>query len=589
MCFTVQFPKLAQNLCKIPFSEVEEQGGNLPLIPFSKRYSENFLSRTEDNFDILLDKIKIFYKKTRNDIKDGKISRRNLNNKFNYKEELKEVKINQKSISSEKVASEFNDMLKGCIRHQDPTAAFNIIPTPLFDTVAGITLASLYNANPCWDFISGKLCLYEKKIVRMLGGLVDWPKADGFVITGGKQAIAYAIKNGMGRANGNNPGKNNEYVVICSSAAHYCIEHVGSYLGIHSENCLRISSKTTGEIDLDDFKNKLEKSIQEGKKIAAVIAVAGATINLMPDPVRQMKNIIDEIAKKYDLEYLPHLHVDSVITWAWLSFKNDVSYLAKTNSVIARKINSVLSKIVDIKYADSFAADFHKTGFCPYAAGVFVTKDATNLVGMTSRGYVPLENPYFGEVEPLRLTIENSRSALPIVAIWIAIRRMGLEGLRQYIIYQMEVCELFKQKIKEKYDAHFEVLNEQFYGWEIVLKPHFYDQISWDSLQNASEEMQEDYIRDCYSLVNDYWYSPLEEENSFYPVIGFVPKYSRRGAQEKSFPALLIHPTSLHYDEEAVDEMLDKIFRVKNNFILRGEKSVFNEEKEYLHAVTPPR
>ena len=71
-------------------------------------------------------------------------------------------------------------MLEGCIRHQDPTAAFNIIPAPMLDVVAGLTLINLYNPNCTWDFISGKLCLFEKKLcvcsVNWLIGekLMEW-------------------------------------------------------------------------------------------------------------------------------------------------------------------------------------------------------------------------------------------------------------------------------------------------------------------------------------------------------------------------------------------------------------------------------
>jgi glutamate/tyrosine decarboxylase-like PLP-dependent enzyme len=375
------------------------------------------------------------------------------------------------------------------------------------------------------------------------------------------------------------------------SPGHYSIEHVCSYLGISAENCLRIAALSTGEIDLEAFKKSLECVISQGKKIAAVIAVAGGTINLIPDPISLIKNAIDQISKDHDLDYIPYLHVDSVITWAWLAFKGSLSHLAKyqDHPSITRKIQTVLSKLVGIKYADSFAADFHKTGFCPYAAGVFVMKESKDLLGMTSSGYTPPKNPFFGELEPLRQTFENSRSALPIVSIWIAIRKLGLEGVRQFILYQLEVCELFKQKIREKYDEHFEILNEHSNGWEIVFKPHFCERVSWDHLQEASIEEQQDYINNCYAFVNDCWYSPIEDEALGYPVIGFIPKYSRKGVYEKSLPALLIHPTSLHYDETAIEEMIDKIFDIKIAFDLRRENRAASSGNEYLYAMVPPR
>ena len=508
----------------------------MPLIPFSKKHPGEFLDRTEDNFTTLLEKIKLFHNETKGDIQERSASRRKLNSRFSYQEELKNIRINQKGISTDEVILEFNDMLSGCIRHQDPTAAFNIIPSPLFDSVAALTIASLYNSNPCWDFIYGKLCLYEKKIVGMLGDLVGWPHADGFVVTGGKQAIAYAIRCGIGRAGGKNPQKMDEYVVFCSATAHFSIEHVCNYLGINSENCIRVATCPTGEIDLEIFKKKLDHAISQGKKVAAVIAVAGVTINLVPDPIFSIKKIIDEVVKTNQLNYAPYLHVDSVITWTWLAFKDNLSDLSNSGAHpnVQEKIRSVFSKISAIEYADSFAADFHKTGFCPYAAGVYITKDSANLLGITSNGYCPPEDP-FGELEPLRQTFENSRSSLPIVSIWIAIRRMGLDGLRQFVIYQLEVCEVFKRKIRENYNNHFEILNENSRGWEIVLKPHFNPKISWDRLQNSSDEEQQNYIRDCYALINEFWYAPFEETTLRYPIIGFIPKYSRTDIHEKVF------------------------------------------------------
>lgn len=295
----------------------------MPLVPFSKRYPDEFLSRTEDNFDKFLEQMKFFYNETRGDIQGGKSSRRKLGKRFEYGQELNDIRMSQKGISNKKAAEEFNDMLQGCVRHQDPTVAFNLIPAPLFASVAGISLTALYNPNLCWDFISGKLCLYEKKIARMLGNMVGWPQADGFVVTGGKQSLVYAIRNGMRRAGAKGSVKMSDYVVICSELAHYSIEHVCHYLGISPENCVRVAAKVSGEMDSRAFEKALRLVISQNKKIAAVIAVAGGTIDLIPDSILSIKDSIDSIVKSSCLDYVPYLHVDSVITWAWLAFENE--------------------------------------------------------------------------------------------------------------------------------------------------------------------------------------------------------------------------------------------------------------------------
>jgi glutamate/tyrosine decarboxylase-like PLP-dependent enzyme len=560
------------------------------FIPFSEKYPNEFLNREEDNFDVLLSKINAFYNRAKSGIQDGTVSRRVLETRFNYEDELKKSIDCENPISSEEVADEFSDMFKGCIRHQDPSAAFNIIPTPLFDTIAGITIASLYNTNACWDFISGKLCLYEKKLVKILGHLVGWNNPNGLVVTGGKQALAYAIKSGINRANVDSTCIE-DYVVICSSLAHYSIEHVCSFLGMIPENCLRVLSNPNGEINLDSLKSIIQKAISQGKKIAAIIAVGGATINLIPDPIKEIKQIIDDAVHAYSLEYVPYLHVDSVITWAWLSFIQDENYLKGLDLKyeVHKKIKNVCDKLKGINLADSFAADFHKTGFCPYAAGVFISKDSYGLSSLISNGYITPENPSFGECEPYRVTFENSRSALPIVSSWISIRKMGLKGLREYITYQLEVSCLFSKLIKLKYRHHFEILNIQSNGWELVLKLNFNQNFDWDRLQNSSKEDQKEYIEDCYGFANYLWYSPIDKQNFHNPVIGFVPRYSRKGSHEKSFPAFLIHPTSLHYDETTVNEMLQKIVEMKLSYEANQRLQKLAQHASRFQEITPPR
>lgn len=560
------------------------------LIPFSRKHKDEFLSRSEGNFNILIDKINLFYTCTRSDIGDGSSPRRKIDFRFDYEEELNDVKINCKGITTEEVASEFNDILQGCIRHQDPLTAFNLIPAPMLDVVAGMTLMSLYNPNCCWDFISGKLCLYEKKIARMLGQLVDWPRADGLVITGGKQALAYAIKNGMGRASLNCPAEMSDYVVICSALAHYSIEHVCHYLGISPENCIRVAADPSGEMNLQAFEETLDRVISEDKVIAAVIAVGGGTINFFPDSIKPMKQIIDHTATRHCLSYIPYLHVDTVISWAWLAFEKVESEWEQSSSPEAtKKIKNVLSKLSGIHHADSFAADFHKIGFCPYAAGMFITKESSNLCGMTVDGSSPKENIRFGEAEMYKQTLENSRPGLAIASIWIALRRMGLEGLGQFIQYQLEVCEMFKLRIRESYGDHFEILNDHSNGWEIVLKPHFGSVTLWRELQTGSADEQQLYSRTCHQFLNDLWYGDLENEQQRTPVIGFVKSYSRIGSHEKGFPAFLIHPTSLHYNNQEIDKMLEEILRAKITFDSKQTSPESELAEEYFSQFTPPK
>lgn len=562
----------------------------MKLIPFSERYPNEFLSRDEGNFKILVDKLSKFHSKTISDIGNGKTSRRKIDGRFCYEDELRHVKINQEGISTEEVIVEFNDILRGCIRQHDPMAAFNIFPSPLFDAVAGVSLMTLYTPNALWDLLSGKVCLFEKKILRLLGQLVDWPSADGYVVSGGKQAILYAIKCGLERAKSHSPMDVNDFVVLTSHVSHFCVEHACHYLGIPARNCLRIETLPTGEIDIHHLVDTLERAISKKMGIAAIIAVGGTTINLVPDPILSIKRAIDQVVEKHDLNYAPFLHVDSVISWPWLAFDQVPAHTwqSRTNSKISEKIDHVLTKLCAIRYADSFAADFHKTGFCPYAASVFVVKNARDLSGLTLDKSFPKATIHFGEAEVYRQTIENSRPSMAIASIWITLRRLGLEGLREFILYQLEVGEVIKQKICERFSDHFEVLNDASKGWEVVFKPHFDCQVSWDLLQTSSNDEQEKYSQLCHKFLSNLWYGDMDSEQFSTPVIGFVKKYMRNGQNETPLPAFLIYPCSLHYDETAIDELLDGIVKAKIAF--ESKQATSGEScDDFLQQLVPPR
>jgi hypothetical protein len=139
--------------------------------------------------------------------------------------------------------------------------------------------------------------------------------------------------------------------------------------------------------------------------------------------------------------------------------------------------------------------------------------------------------------------------------------------------------------MQDKYRDHFEVLNDRSNGWEIVFKLHFRHKLSWDELQSESERVGQDYINDCHAFLHELWYGPLDDEMRNHPVIGFIRKYLRKSVNEKGFPAFLIHPTSPHYDEKAIDEMLRGIVEAKIAFELKSRDTV----EEYLSAMTPPR
>ena len=283
--------------------------------------------------------------------------------------------------------------------------------------------------------------------------------------------------------------------------------------------------------------------------------------------------------------------MDAVISWVFLAFGQTPpdSWSERCSAAVADKISYVLSNFQGIEHADSFAADFHKTGFCPYAAGVFVVKSTEFLAGLPVDGNAPKETLCWGESEINRQTMENSRSSMGIAAIWISLRRLGLSGLREYVLYQMEVCEEIKTKLRSSYSDHFEVLSSPSCGWEIIVKPHFGSKIPWEELQQSSQEIQDEYAQTCQRFLHHLWFGDISEEKPAFPFIGFVKKYSRKGDEEKALPAFLIHPSSLHYDDEAISELLEGCLLAKTSFGASLASRCSDSNDAFLEQLVPPR
>jgi glutamate/tyrosine decarboxylase-like PLP-dependent enzyme len=460
-------------------------------------------------------------------------------------------------------------------------------PIPLFDVIAGMTLFNLYTAESWWDLTGGNICLFERQIVSLLGQLVGWSDAEGFVVTGGKQSLLYAIKSGMSRANNRGKIAIDDLVVVSSQLAHFSIEHVCNYLGIRPSNSLRVATVPSGEISSAELEEVLCNAILSGKRIAAIIALGGATINLIPDSVQAIRQVVDNVVSLHHLDYSPYIHMDSVLSWPWLAFSaaEDNSWKERTSSRVIEKIDHVLSKLRETKHADSFAVDFHKLGFCPYPAGVFIAKEAESLSALPLDGQYPSKDVSFGEAEMFRSTLENSRSGVPVAAIWIALRRMGMEGFKNFVLYQLNVCEEFKKILRLEYGQDFEVINEHSNNCEVILKPHFGDRLSWDEIEDASEDVRQEYTQACYRFLDFVWYGNLDSHPYEVPVIGFVKSYAR-GESQKHLPAFMIYPTSLHYNEENIRKMIDSIAGLKRTFdTIAGQA----DSTLKIIVTTPPR
>ena len=159
------------------------------------------------------------------------------------------------------------------------------------------------------------------------------------------------------------------------------------------ENCIRLKTHNA-VISVTDIENAFVSIIEQGGRLPLIILNGMTTNNHSFDNVKAVKIIRDKLVKKYKLDYTPHIHVDSVLGWVYLLLsrydfeKNPLEISDKTAVILQTKIKAASQ----VKYADSFASDFHKTGYCSYTSSVFLIKDKNNFLVLK----VSIQSPKHG-------------------------------------------------------------------------------------------------------------------------------------------------------------------------------------------------
>lgn len=541
----------------------ENDMGSASLVN-SMELEKEFLKSNESNFDVLLQKISAIHEHLNNKDLNPKFKV----NTFSYNEILDEVAIPEKGSSSEEVFENLSELFEGSIRTQSPYSLFNMVPSPLIDTVAASTITQLYNTNSLMDSFGGKVLLFEQKIARMLGRLAGWNDAHGVACNGGKLTLLYAVKSAISKIDpdSRNKGIDKNLVVLTNESSHYCVEHVCSILGLGSDNCIRIKSEDGWKMNIKNLLETIEEQHKNGKKVAAIICAGGTTINFACDDTVSVYKNVKELFENGNQDYFPYFHLDSVIGWLWMNFIGvSESELNKkiSNEKIKNKIMEVVKRIEGVSNFDSFGVDMHKNGLCPYSTSMFISKTDDNFDYLNDGKYSYGEDDYeFGNFRAYRYTFENSRPATGIVNSWIAMNRLGRTGFQDYLIKLKDISEELKTKLEES--EKISILNKSL-GWEIVFDIDF--NIIEKKYNGSYESIAKAFMQYCWDEVN---------AGKVVPLISIVPEYKIYPG-DINHTAFLIFPMSMYLDSEIISDIVIKLNETIDEFetkVLSGDISI---------------
>lgn len=520
------------------------------------KFISNFILPDESNFTNLISKIEKFHKalKYKND-KCGKRPTR----RFDYYTCINNNFFTKRGTKSEDLADKLQWLFDGTIKWHSPKTAFNITSTPLLDTVAASTITNLLNPNCLWDLPGGKFILAEKNIVSLFGErILKSKQPEGLSTFGGKGTLLYAIKTGLGACDPAHKkiGLQNKYAVFVSYATHFCVADVCDYLGIGNNSIVKIPLLSSGEMNYDVLKSKLDEAVSSGIKVAAIICNGGTTIDFCVDNARKIRKITNEIELKYNLPYKIHIHGDMVFGWAW-AFTNE-QRLLRYNDKSAQTILKIKKKLSNMSLVDSIGVDFHKMGLCPHNSSFFILKDKQKLSNLG--GNIALtDDGCFGNKHSHYNSIENSKSGTGIITAYSSLCVLGEYGITDYLMYLMRVKEKYIELINSKFKHIFTILNSKSLGFEIVITATI-DGVPFE---------KDDYI----NLCNNIWYS-----QSCPIMTSQVLRYFSNG---KPHPAILLYSMSPHVSDQDCMFVLTQLEKeckriVKNKSKKnKGDKNIF--------------
>ena len=468
---------------------------------------------------------------------------------LNYQDARKNARLLEQGMDFTEATAELVDRCRGLINPTHPCTQRQVVPPVTSSSVVAGALSSLYNANIGWDEYSQRIALAEVEVVAMVAELIgyDPDECRGLSTFGGIGTNLYGAKVGLEKAvpNAMRKGITQEQrvVIIASEASHFGRMNVSSWLGIGSDNIVLIPCDNHGKMLTSILDKRLRELVQDGVKVATILATIGTTDVFAIDDVVTIDAIRNAVVDDFNLPYRIHLHADAVAGWAWRVF-SDYDFSANTMQLPKQSL-AVLQKAGTetngIHLADSIGVDFHKLGFAPYISSVVLFKKQKDLeLLLYPQDQISCLFQY-GKYRPGVFTLEGSRAGSGMLAGLINLKLFGKQGLRTIIAHLTEMTLLLRQQLQQL--EFIEVLNSHSHGFVTL-------------------------FRVCEGSVNDdnltrkiFEHLHEQEKGS---MLSIVHSYQKTADSEPCI-ALKIYLMSPFTDEQTISSTVTKIAEARKN------------------------
>nr|WSZ97395.1 pyridoxal-dependent decarboxylase [Streptomyces sp. NBC_00857] len=314
----------------------------------------------------------------------------------------------------------------------DAACAAHLHCPPLAVAVAAdLAVSALNPSQDSWDQAPAATAL-ETMLLRELAELVgyDPDRAAGVLTSGGTESnlmgLMLARDRVLGAATGQQielsgmpdaaPGAGAVHVgrpsprprILASAAAHFSVQRAAALLGLGEDAVLPVPVDHEQRMEPDALAAVLDGCAERGELPVAIVATAGTTDTGAIDPLRACAALA--------AEHGAWLHVDAAYGGGAL-------------------LSDQLAPLLDgLELADSVSLDWHKLGWQPAAAGIFLVRHSETYASLARRAVYlnPADDEEAGYPSLLGLSLRTTRRA-DAFKIAVTLRTLGKEGLGRLV------------------------------------------------------------------------------------------------------------------------------------------------------------
>lgn len=311
-------------------------------------------------------------------------------------------------------------------------------------SVVGEIITAVTNSSACTYESAPVSTLIEKYMIGQMLEVVGFANGEGQMTTGSSNANMIAMMAARNLIAGNVKeqglfGQQKMYALV-GADSHYSMDKAANILGLGTDQLVKVSLNSFGEIDLDALARALESVKKRGGVAFFVAATAGTTVRGAFDSIEQ----ILALREKYGF----WLHVDG----AW------GGAVALSESLKGKYLKG-------LEEADSFTCDFHKMLGAALMCNILLINKRTHTLGTVlsaGDGSYLFRDEEVNEVEDLGAVSLQCGRRVDSLKWFLDWKYFGRKGLAERVEGYLELCQYAEEIVENTPDLELVVPRTSF-------------------------------------------------------------------------------------------------------------------------------